>query len=111
MQPLALLVNNNVPAKTRKEFDDYARTNPGKLNCGSAGNGGISHLVPEMFKTAGGQGASEGLIPTRPQGLTPRSVVPGAGALSGWPDSLAQGRHPPICVTVRMASGSGPVDR
>ena len=79
MQPLALLVNH-VPAKTRKELDNYARANPGKLNCGSAGNGGISRLVPGMFKTAGDPGASEGLIPTRPQGLTPRSVVPGAGA-------------------------------
>ena len=54
MQPLALLVNNNVPAKTLKEFMDYARVNPGKINYGSAGNGGISHLVPEMFKTATG---------------------------------------------------------
>ena len=54
MQPLALLVNNNVAAKTLKEFMDYARVNPGKINYGSAGNGGISHLVPEMFKTATG---------------------------------------------------------
>jgi tripartite-type tricarboxylate transporter receptor subunit TctC len=54
MQPLALLVSNNVPAKNLKEFNDYARANPGKLNYGSAGNGGISHLVPEMFKTATG---------------------------------------------------------
>lgn len=54
MQPLALLVSNNVPARTLKEFNDYARANPGKLNYGSAGNGGISHLVPEMFKTATG---------------------------------------------------------
>ena len=54
MQPLALLVNNNVPAKTLKEFMDYTRANPGKINYGSAGNGGISHLVPEMLKTATG---------------------------------------------------------
>ena len=54
MQPLALLVNNSVPAKTLKEFMDYARQNPGKVNYGSAGNGGISHLVPEMFKSATG---------------------------------------------------------
>ena len=27
---------------------------PGQLNYGSAGNGGISHLVPEMFKSATG---------------------------------------------------------
>ena len=54
MQPLALLVNPNVPAKSLKEFMDYARAKPGQVNFGSAGNGGISHLVPEMFKTATG---------------------------------------------------------
>ncbi len=54
MQPQALLVNNNMPARTLKEFIDYSRKNPGKVNYGSAGNGGISHLVPEMFRAATG---------------------------------------------------------
>ena len=54
MQPLALLVNPKVPANSLKEFMDYARTRPGQVNYGSAGNGGISHLVPEMFKSATG---------------------------------------------------------
>jgi tripartite-type tricarboxylate transporter receptor subunit TctC len=54
MQPLALLVNPAVPAKTLKEFVDYSRSRPGQINYGSAGNGGISHLVPEMFKSATG---------------------------------------------------------
>lgn len=54
MQPLALMVNPKVPVNTLKEFIDYARTRPGQINYGSAGNGGISHLVPEMFKTATG---------------------------------------------------------
>ncbi|MFT3813683.1 MAG: tripartite tricarboxylate transporter substrate binding protein [Acidovorax sp.] len=54
MQPLALLVNNKVPAKNLQEFIAYAKARPGQINFGSAGNGGISHLVPEMFKNATG---------------------------------------------------------
>ena len=54
MQPLALLVNPKLPVTTLKEFVDYAKARPGQVNYGSAGNGGISHLVPEMFKNAAG---------------------------------------------------------
>jgi tripartite-type tricarboxylate transporter receptor subunit TctC len=54
MQPLALLVNPKLPVTSLKDFIDYTRARPGQVNYGSAGNGGISHLVPEMFKTATG---------------------------------------------------------
>lgn len=54
MQPLALLVNPKLPVRNLREFIDYTRARPGQVNYGSAGNGGISHLVPEMFKTATG---------------------------------------------------------
>ncbi|WIT10698.1 tripartite tricarboxylate transporter substrate binding protein [Paucibacter sediminis] len=53
-QPLAMVVHPGVEAKTLSEFIALARKNPGKFNYGSAGNGGISHLVPEMFKQATG---------------------------------------------------------
>jgi tripartite-type tricarboxylate transporter receptor subunit TctC len=54
MQPLAFVVNPQVPVNTIGELISLAKKNPGKLNYGSAGNGGISHLVPEMFKAATG---------------------------------------------------------
>jgi tripartite-type tricarboxylate transporter receptor subunit TctC len=54
MQPLALLVTTKLPVKDLRQFIDYAKARPGQVNYGSAGNGGISHLVPEMFKTATG---------------------------------------------------------
>ena len=54
MQPLAIVVNPQVPASTLQEFVALAKKSPGRLNYGSAGNGGISHLVPEMFKSATG---------------------------------------------------------
>ncbi len=53
-QPLALIVNKDLPVNTLKEFVAYAKANPGMLNYGSAGNGGISHLVPEMLKSETG---------------------------------------------------------
>jgi tripartite-type tricarboxylate transporter receptor subunit TctC len=54
MQPLALLVNPKLPVNNLKEFIAYTKARPGQVNYGSAGNGGISHLVPEMFKNAAG---------------------------------------------------------
>ena len=53
-QPLALVVNPAVAANTVQELVALAKKSPGKLNYGSAGSGGISHLVPEMFKSATG---------------------------------------------------------
>jgi tripartite-type tricarboxylate transporter receptor subunit TctC len=53
-QPLALVVHPDVKAKNITELVALAKASPGKLNYGSAGNGGISHLVPEMFKQATG---------------------------------------------------------
>ncbi|MES2959476.1 MAG: tripartite tricarboxylate transporter substrate binding protein [Pseudomonadota bacterium] len=53
-QPLALVVHPDVKARNVTELVALAKASPGRLNYGSAGNGGISHLVPEMFKQATG---------------------------------------------------------
>ncbi len=45
-----LAVAHAVPAKTVKEFIDYAKRNPGKLLNASSGNGTTGHLGGELFK-------------------------------------------------------------
>lgn len=52
--PSIMLVPNTSPAKTVKEWVDYARKNPGKLNYASSGNGTVVHLGTEYFKAQAG---------------------------------------------------------
>ena len=69
-QPYLLIVNPSVPAKTVKEFIAYAKANPDKLNYASSGNGSISHVGMELFKSMTGiqmqhipyKGVSVGLV-------------------------------------------------
>jgi tripartite-type tricarboxylate transporter receptor subunit TctC len=47
--PQVLLVSKHLPVKNLKEFVDYARAHPGKINYGSTGTGGSFHLAAELF--------------------------------------------------------------
>jgi tripartite-type tricarboxylate transporter receptor subunit TctC len=67
---MAFVVNNDLPVRSIREFIDYARANPGKINYGATGLGASSHLAPAAFA------ARERLdIVVVPYTSTPPSIV------------------------------------
>ena len=61
--PFVIVVHPSVPAQTLPEFIAYAKSNPGKINMASAGNGTSSQLAGELFKEMAGVGMTH--IPFR----------------------------------------------
>ena len=85
--PSIMLVPNSSPAKTVKEWIDYAKKNPGKLNYASSGNGTIVQLTAELFKAQAGVFVTH--IPYKGTGLAIPDLV--AGQLDVLFDSLPTG--------------------
>src|SRR5262245_55600072 len=54
LSAFAIAIHPGVPARTLKEFIDYAKANPGKLSYGHAGVGSLNHLTGEMLKSLTG---------------------------------------------------------
>lgn len=52
--PLGLFASNTLPANTVKEFIEYAKKNPGKINYATSGVGSIAHLTTERLRLAAG---------------------------------------------------------
>jgi tripartite-type tricarboxylate transporter receptor subunit TctC len=52
--PNVFVIHPEVPAQNFKEFVAYAKSNPGKLNYGSAGNASAGHLAMEYLKLVTG---------------------------------------------------------
>src|SRR5436309_14845341 len=50
----AIIVKKDLPVKSMAELVAYAKANPGKLNYGSSGAGGLTHYSVELFETRTG---------------------------------------------------------
>ena len=52
--PMMAVIHPSLPIHTTADLIAYARSNPGKLNYGSSGNGAYNHLAGELFNRLAG---------------------------------------------------------
>src|SRR5215831_14537669 len=72
---LVIVVHPSVPAKTLQEFIALAKSQPGKLNYASSGQGTPYHMAGELFKTMAGIDLV--LVPYRNSGEARSGVIGG----------------------------------
>ena len=109
--PDVLVAATRVPAKTLPELIAYARANPGKVNCGSAGNGTTRHLSCEMFNSAAGIKAEH--VPYKGTGPATTALLGGEidyifEALGSASQHIRSGKLKAIAVTSAKRSPSFP---
>jgi tripartite-type tricarboxylate transporter receptor subunit TctC len=109
--PDVLVAANRVPAKTLPELIAWAKANPGKLNCGSAGNGTSRHLSCELFNAAAGISATH--VPYKGTGPATQALVAGEidwvfEALGSAAGQIRAGTVRPIVVTSAKRSPAFP---
>ncbi|MCC7483711.1 MAG: tripartite tricarboxylate transporter substrate binding protein [Burkholderiales bacterium] len=73
--PQVAVVHPSVPVKTMKELASLAKSKPGELRYGSAGNGSSTHLAAELFKSHAGIDMLH--VPYRGGGAAITAVVAG----------------------------------
>lgn len=109
--PLMWACNKDLPVNNLAELVTYAKTRPGQLNYGSAGAGGINHLVLEQLKAQ--KAVSIVHIPYR--GVAPATLDMMAGqiqVITGTIPALApfvrDGRIKPLAVTTAQRHSALP---
>ncbi|MFO1267354.1 MAG: tripartite tricarboxylate transporter substrate binding protein [Rubrivivax sp.] len=109
--PDVLVAATRVPAKTLPELVAFAKANPGKVNCGSAGNGTTRHLSCELFNTAAGIKAEH--VPYKGTGPATTALLGGEidyifEALGSASQHIRSGKLKAIAVTSAKRSPSFP---
>lgn len=93
--PLVWAANNKLPANNMKELVALAKQQPGKLNYGSAGAGGVNHLVLELLK------ARTGTFITH---IPYRGVAPATMDMVGGQIELVTGTIPALLPFIKNGS-------
>ena len=104
-------IHPSVPAKTLPEFIAYAKTNPGKINMGSAGNGSSSHMAGELFKMMAGVNLVH--VPYRGQGPAMTDLLGGQlqvifATTPGTTEYVRTGKLRALAVTTRERADALP---
>ena len=110
-QPLIMLVNPSVPAKTIPEFIDYAKANPAKINMASGGSGSINHVTGELFKMMTGVNLVH--VPYRGAGPALTDLLGGQvellfGGMASSIDHVRAGKLRALAVTTAIRSDALP---
>lgn len=93
--PLVWAANTQLPASNMKELVKLARQKPGALNYGSAGAGGVNHLVLELLK------ARTGTFITH---IPYRGVAPATMDMIGGQIQLVTGTIPALLPFIKNGS-------
>lgn len=83
--PMILVINPSFPAKTPREFVDYLKAHPGKVNWGSAGINSTPHVSMAIFTAATGVNLTH--VPYK--GAAPALLDIVSGSIAGMHTSLA----------------------
>jgi tripartite-type tricarboxylate transporter receptor subunit TctC len=105
---LVIVVHPSVPAKTLKEFIALAKSQPGKLNYASSGQGTPYHMAGELFKTMAGIDLVH--VPYRNSGEARNGVIGGQvemmiDAVTTMAPNVSQGQVRALATTGKTRSG------
>lgn len=107
--PHVLTVSTKLPVHSAKDLIAYAKANPGKVNFGSSGVGGLAHLGMEQFKSMAGIDVNH--VPYKGTSLILNDLAGGEiqALFSSYPTLKAmidKGAIRPIGITAPSASPS-----